>query len=140
MPDRNMLVDAMAYGLGLFLLSLLFFAACVAARVVKRADAGDRRRHILAGTAVFASPIFFAGLAQSLIWLCWRSWSSMSDLGEVALFFLNLLAAAICSAAAAFLPPFRSSRERGAAIVGGAVTAFAIFCIAASMLGAAVGS
>lgn len=130
MLSRDLIVEVLVWAM--MVVGILAFASAgfVAARIVRRAEPRDRRRHLLAGLAVSASPVFFAGLARSLMWLSEWSGSAMFGLDDVWLALGNLLPAMAGSAAAAFVLPFRSPRERGFALLGGPIVGFAVFWVA----------
>jgi hypothetical protein len=129
---HDIAVDAIAYGLWGILLFLSSLAVFIGFRVVRTSETGDRRRYLLAGFMIVVPPVLFAVVARALVWT--HAWSGYPGIGrnegELIAIFGNLLAAMCCSASAAFVLPARSPRERGFAIVGGALAGFAIYCIA----------
>ncbi len=131
MSLRDIIVEAIAYGVLAILLSFVGLGIYLVGRVIRSAERADRRRYLLAIVTVIGSPIFFAIVARSLLWMHEQSRTVIIGRAEVVdvAFLGNLLGAMACSACGAFLMPFRSPRERGFAIIGSGLTAFAVYCM-----------
>lgn len=131
MASRDLIAEATAFGVLALLLSLLGCGVYIGIRVVRSAEREDRSRYLLASLMVVAPPVFFAIVGRCCIWLHAKAgFVTMSRAEGVAIAVIgNLLPAIACSASAAFVLPFRSPRERGFSIIGGAVVGFAIYCM-----------
>jgi hypothetical protein len=100
----------------------------VAALIIVRAESADRRRYFMAGLALVGSPALSALVTKSVFWFADGRYAFGPRMWPATV--LGLFIAIVGSASAAFLLPIRSPRERGVAVVGGAVLGFIIHCVA----------
>jgi hypothetical protein len=117
--------DWLGLAISLFLLAMAATVVIAVPRIIFTARDEDRRRYVLALLTLVSPPVVLALATRSLVALVRRT--GVIPVPELWPIFVSLPAAMALSASAAFVLPFRTTRERALALVGGAIAGFMIY-------------
>lgn len=117
--------DWLSLGISLFLLAMAATVVIAVPRIILTAQGEDRRRYVAALLALVAPPVVLALATRSVVAPIRRT--GVIPVPELWPILVSLPVEMALSASAAFVLPFRTTRERALSILGGAIAGFMIF-------------